>query len=59
MDIKVDWKRYYEKNLKGMEKQLKEAIKNGEDWKISELMKDIDKHKEKYKSLYDDEKRGV
>lgn len=50
MDIKMDWKKYAEKNLKGMEKELKEAIKNNEEWKIVELMKDIDKHKEEYKN---------
>lgn len=59
MDIEVDWEKYAKKNLSGMEKELKNAIKNGEDWKISELMKDIDKHKEKYKSVHDDKKRGV
>ena len=35
MDIKIDWKRYFEKNLKSMEKELKEAIKNGEEWKVT------------------------
>ena len=52
MDVKVDWKRYVEKNLKSMEKDLKEAIKNNEDWKIAELMRDIDRHKEKYKDMF-------
>lgn len=57
MDIKIDWKRYFEKNLKSMEKQLKEAIKNGEEWKVAEILKDIDKHKEKYKNIRDVEEK--
>lgn len=57
MDIKIDWKRYFEKNLKSMEKQLKEAIKNGEECKVAEILKDIDKHKEKYKNIRDVEEK--
>ena len=51
MDIEVNWKRYAEKNLKSMEKELKKAVANNEDWKVAELMKDIDRHKEKYKNM--------
>lgn len=48
MDINVDWKKYSEKLLKKMERQLKEAIKAKENWKIEELKKDIENHKERY-----------
>ena len=57
MDIKIDWKRYFEKNLKSMEKELEEAIKNGEEWKVTEILKDIDRHKEKYKDIRDSEEK--
>ena len=48
MNITVDWKRYAEKSLKRMEKELNLAIKNKEDWKIEELKRDIEKHKKDY-----------
>ena len=51
MDIKMDWESYARKNLKTMENELKKAIKNNQTWKIEELKKDIERHKEEYKIL--------
>lgn len=48
MDINVDWEKYAEKSLKRMEKELKLAKKNNEEWKIEELKRDIEKHKDRY-----------
>lgn len=48
MDIKMDWEKYAKKSLNRMKKELKLAQKNNEEWKIEDLKKDIEKHKEKY-----------
>ena len=42
----MDWEKYVKKSLKRMEKELKMAQKNNEEWKIEDLKKDIEKHKE-------------
>ena len=47
----MDWEKYVKKSLKRMEKELKMAQKNNEEWKIEDLKKDIEKHKEEYRNL--------
>lgn len=44
----MDWGKYAKKLLNRMKKELKLAQKNNEEWKIEDLKKDIEKHKEKY-----------
>ena len=51
MNIEVNWKQYAEKVLKNLEKELKSAVKNNDEERIAELLKDIDRHKEKYKNM--------
>lgn len=48
MDIKMDWEKYAKKSLKRMEKELKAAEKNNEEWKIEDFKRDIERHKEEY-----------
>lgn len=51
MNIEINWRQYAEKVLKNLEKELKKAVKEKDEGKVSELLKDIDRHKEKYKNM--------